>query len=209
MNEVFAVGGVLSAFGLSSAAGLNAGLPLLVVGLLARFGHLDLGSSYSSLSSTPVLIVVAVLFAVDLVGDKVPGVDHVFHTVGLVVHPVAGALVFASQAGVAKNLPPWLSVVLGVLTAGSFHGARAALRPASTALSGGLGNPVLSGLEDLSSSALVVLALAVPVLAAVLVVVLAVVAWRLLRRLRRGLRWFTGLGVERTADEIRPARPSS
>ena len=209
MTSVFAVGGVLSAFGLSSAAGLNATLPLLVVGLLGRLGHLELGSSYSRLTSTPVLAVVAVLFVVELVGDKIPGVDHVLHTVGLALSPVAGALVFASQAGVAKNLPPWLSIVLGLTTAGGLHATRAAIRPAATVASAGIANPVLSTLEDLGSGALVVLALAAPVLAIVLVVIILVIAWRLLRRLHRGLRWFARLGRHPDADPVRPARPSS
>lgn len=218
MNEVFAVGGLLSAFGLSSASGLNAGLPLLVVGLLARTGHLDLGPSYSSLRSTPVLVVVAVLFVVDLVGDKIPGVDHVLHTIGLAVHPIAGALVFASQAGVARHVPSWLAIVLGLVTAGGFHATRAAIRPAATVMSAGLANPVLSVLEDVTSGVLVALALMLPVVAALAVVVLAIAAWRIVRRLHRGLRWFARLGsdarpvdptVDTRADAVRRARPSS
>jgi Domain of unknown function (DUF4126) len=209
MNEVFAVGGVLSAFGLSSAAGLNAGLPLLVVGLLARFGHLDLGPSYNSLRSTPVLVAVAVYFIVDLVGDKIPGVDHVLHTIGLAVHPIAGALVFASQAGVAKHLPAPLSLALGLVTAGGFHATRAAIRPAATVVSAGIANPFVSALEDVGSGVLVALALVVPVVGALAVVALVVIAWRLLHRLHRGLRWFTGLGRDQPLDDVRPARPSS
>ena len=189
VNGVLAVGGLLSAFGLSSAAGLNACLPLLAVGLLSRFHHLALAPSYASLHSTPVLAVLAVLFVIDVVGDKIPGVDHVLHAVGVVAYPIAGAIAFASQAGVVRHVPTPLALTIGLLTAGSLHTARAAIRPAATAATVGLANPVLSTVEDVMSGVLTLLALAAPVLAAALAVAIAIVTWRLLRRLRRALRW--------------------
>ncbi len=54
-----AVGAVLAAFGLSGAAGLNAWLPLLGIGIANRMGVVDLGSPYDWLSSVPGLVVVA------------------------------------------------------------------------------------------------------------------------------------------------------
>lgn len=188
MHDLFAVGGLLSAFGLSSAAGLNATLPLLVIGLLGRTGHLDLADGYVSLGTWPVLAALAVVFVVDVVGDKVPGVDHVLHLVGTVVAPVAGAVAFASQAGVVDHLPGWLALALGLTTAGSLHTARAAVRPLATATTAGIGNPILSAAEDVTSGALTLLAVVVPVLAAVLVVVVFVALWRVWRRVRRRTR---------------------
>lgn len=188
MHDLFAVGGPLSAFGLSSAAGLNAALPLVVVGLLARTGYLDLAEGYGALRTWPVLAVLAVVLVADVVGDKIPGVDHALHLAGTVVAPVAGAVAFASQAGVVDHLPPWLALVAGVGTAGSLHGARAALRPLATATTGGLGNPVLSAIEDVVSAALTAFAVLVPLLAVVLLVVIVVVVWRLWRRLGRRRR---------------------
>lgn len=185
MHDLFAVGGLLSAFGLSSAAGLNAALPLLVIGFLGRTGHLELAEGYVSLGTWPVLAALATVFLVDVVGDKVPGVDHVLHVAGTVVSPVAGAVAFASQAGVVDHVPPWLALALGLTTAGSLHGARAAVRPLSTATTGGLGNPVLSAVEDVTSAVLTFLAVVVPVLAAVLLVAVVTVLWRSWRRLRR------------------------
>ncbi|HDQ71728.1 MAG TPA: DUF4126 domain-containing protein, partial [Chloroflexi bacterium] len=43
--------GLATAFGLSTAAGLNAYIPLLVVALLARTPLLELGEPYDALSS--------------------------------------------------------------------------------------------------------------------------------------------------------------
>jgi uncharacterized protein DUF4126 len=84
---------VSTAFGLSGAAGLNAWIPLFATGLLDRTGAIDVAAPYDKLSSTWVLIVLAVLMVLDIVGDKVPVIDSIPHGAGAVVHPVAGALV--------------------------------------------------------------------------------------------------------------------
>ncbi len=185
MHDLFAVGGLLSALGLSSAAGLNATLPLLAIGLLGRSGYLDLADGYVSLGTWPVLAALAAVFVVDVVGDKVPGVDHVLHLVGTVVYPAAGAVAFASQAGVIDHLPSWLALLLGLTTAGSLHAARSAVRPLSTATTAGFGNPVLSTMEDVTSAVLTFLALVAPVLAVLALAVVLVGLWRLWRRVRR------------------------
>jgi hypothetical protein len=76
-------------------------------------------------------------------------------------------------------------VLLGAVTAGSIHAGRAAARPVSTATTGGVGNPILSFVEDIGSAGLTALAFLVPVLAVVLVVAVLtgfVAGWRRLRR---------------------------
>ena len=121
-------------------------------------------------------------------GDKVPAVDHVLHAAGAVVHPAAGALLFAAQTGIAGELDPALAVVLGAAVSGSVHAERAALRPLSTMGTAGAGNPLLSLIEDAGSIALTVVALVLPIVALVLVLCLiagGLLAWRRLRRRRR------------------------
>ncbi|MEF2279353.1 DUF4126 domain-containing protein [Deinococcus sp. YIM 134068] len=175
--------GLLSAFGLSGAAGLNAFVPLLVVGFLSRFGVLDLAAPFDLLGNTWVLLGVGVLGLLDFVGDKIPGVDHVLHLVGGVVNASAGAVLFAAQAGVA-DVPPALSLALGLIVTGGVHGTRAALRPVATATTGGLANPVLSTAEDGLSLTLSLLAVFAPLLAALGVVGVLVLAFRMWGRRR-------------------------
>ena len=169
-----AIGSVLAAFGLSGAAGLNAWLPLLASALLARLDVVELASPFDELSSTTGLVVLAVLTAADFVGDKIPLVDHVLHLVGTVVAPTSGAILFTGQTGLETDVPTLLAVVLGALTAGSIHAGRSAVRPVSTATTGGLGNPILSLGEDLGSLTLVVVSFVLPLLALLLVIWLAV-----------------------------------
>ncbi|RDI65576.1 DUF4126 domain-containing protein [Nocardia pseudobrasiliensis] len=185
MEITSAVGAVLGAFGLSGAAGLNAWLPLLVVGVADRFGWIDLGDSYGWLSSTPALIAIAVLFILDLVGDKVPALDSVLHAIGALVAPASGAILFTAESSLSAHLPPAVAAVLGAVTAGSVHAGRAVARPFVTGTTAGVGNPVVSTVEDGVSLALTVLALAVPVAAFVaILILLTALGWLALRATR-------------------------
>ena len=175
---------VLTGLGLATAAGLNAYVPLLVVALLGRFGVLDLSAPYDSLSSTPVLIALGVLLAVEVLADKVAGVDSVNDVIQTVVRPAAGAVLFAGSIGLLTDLPPWVGVVAGLLTAGGVHATKAAVRPAVTVSTGGLGNPVISAIEDAVSLVVSVLAILAPVLMAVLLVISGALLWRWWRRRR-------------------------
>ena len=183
------VANLFSAFGLSSAAGLNAYLPLLVVGLVSRYTDLwQLQAPYDALATPIVLIVLGVLAAVDFLADKVPVVDHIAHTIGIVVHPVAGAVLFASQSNVLTDIHPAVALVAGLLVAGGFHAARTTIRPVATASTGGIANPVLSFLEDVVSAILTALAIFAPLLAFLLFIVLLVALLFAYRRVRGFVR---------------------
>lgn len=179
--------GYCTALGLATAAGLNAWIPLLATGLLARYTdviHLD--GTWANLENTAVLIALAAVAVVDFVGDKVPGVDHALHAAGTVIAPATGAVAALSSSS-ALDVSPVLMTIIGLVAAESSHGTRMAIRPFSTATTGGLGNPVVSLAEDVVSAGLSLVAIVLPVLAALLVAALFVVAWRVIRRGRRAL----------------------
>ncbi|TEA08373.1 hypothetical protein CCUG60884_00854 [Mycobacteroides salmoniphilum] len=184
-----AISAILGAFGLSGAAGLNAWLPLLAVGAADRFGWIELGSSYGWLSSTPALVVLAVIFVLDLVGDKIPALDSVLHAVGTFIAPASGAILFTAETSLSSNLPPAVAAILGAITAGSVHAGRTVARPFVTGTTAGVGNPVVSTAEDGTSLVLTILALALPILAFVVVLVLMVaLGWVAFR----AIRWARG-----------------
>ena len=176
---------LLGAVGLGAASGLNAWIPLLGLGIAERLGLVTLTEPFDRLGTTWVLVVLAALFLADLVGDKVPMVDHVLHAVGTVIAPVSGAIVFGAQENLLSQSAPWAAAVAGMVLGESVHLARSSVRPAVTAGTGGVGNPVMSAIEDAVSFVLTVLAVLVPVLAFVAVVVVTVVVWRKVRRWRR------------------------
>lgn len=178
--------GLLSSLGLSGAAGLNAFIPLLLVGLLSRADVIQLNAPFDLLANPWVLLGVAVVGLLDFVGDKIPGVDHVLHVAGGVVNAAAGAVLFAAQSGVA-DVPPALSMALGLIVAGGVQATRTAVRPVATATTAGLGNPVVSTVEDGTSLLLSALAVFAPLVAALLLVVIVVGVYRFwsARRVRR------------------------
>jgi Domain of unknown function (DUF4126) len=109
------------------------------------------------------------------------------------VHPASGAILFAGPTETPTDIPSIVLFALGALTAGSLHATRATIRPASTTLTAGAGNPVLSFVEDVTSAVLSVTAVLLPVLGVLLLIVVAAVAvlwWRRIRRARarRALR---------------------
>jgi hypothetical protein len=188
LDAATAAGSLLAAFGLSGAAGLNAWIPLLAVGLLSRAGQLELADAYDWLASTPGLVVLGVLFALDFVGDKVPAVDSLLHAAGTIVHPAAGAIVFAAPTEIPTDVPSIVLFALGASVAGSLHATRATIRPVSTTLTAGAGNPLLSLGEDIGSAVLSVVAVFAPILGAIALLVLFAVVFLWWRRIRRSRR---------------------
>ncbi len=168
--------------GLATASGLNAYLPLLTIGIFARLGWIELAAPFDLLTNVFVLLIIAALAVLDFVGDKVPAVDSVLHAGGMVISPIAGAILALASQGDLATINPILIGAAGLIVAGGTHAARAAARPVVTAATGGTANPVVSAVEDGASLGLSLLAIVVPVLAIILVIVLAVVAFRLFRR---------------------------
>jgi hypothetical protein len=176
-----------TALGLATAAGLNAWVPLLAVGLLSKYtGLIDLSGQWTALTETPVLIALGAVAVLDFVGDKIPTVDHVLHAAGTVIAPATGVVAALSSSS-ALHVSPAAMTIIGIVGAGTAHGTRMAIRPFSTLTTAGLGNPVLSLIEDAGSLGLSVVAIALPVLALLLVAAMFAAAWRVIRRGRRAL----------------------
>lgn len=178
---------LLTAVGLGLGAGVNAYATLLVFGLLSRWKPTMFPSELAGFfSSTPVLIALAVLYAIEFVADKVPAIDHVWDAVHTFIRPAAGALV--GWAATAQDMPKgW--VVLASVIAGSAalstHAAKASLRAASTVTTAGVGNPVLSLVEDVFAIANAVLVVFLPWIVALMIVVVVVFFFALSKRYRK------------------------
>jgi hypothetical protein len=175
---------VFTAFGLSSSAGLNAYLPLLVVALLARFTNLiRLTPPWDALESWWVIDVLAVLLLIEILVDKVPAVDSINDVIQTFVRPVAGAILFAASAGMVGEAHPVLALICGLLVAGGVHVVKATARPVVTGTTGGTLNPVVSTLEDVLSLVVAVLAIVLPILG--LIILALIIVWLIRRRRRR------------------------
>lgn len=163
-----ALSGILSAFGLSASAGLNAYIPLLVVALLGRFTNLiELSPPWNTLTNGWIIGLLMVLIAIEFFADKVPAVNHVNDLIQTLVRPTAGAILFAASARAITDIHPVLALSCGLIVAGSVHAVKSvAVRPAVTATTGGSGNVPVSIAEDLISTLLSILSVVIPLLIA-------------------------------------------
>jgi uncharacterized membrane protein len=172
--------GIMSAFGLSASAGLNAYIPLLVVGVIAHYSNwIKLTPPYDLLANPWILILVSVLLIIEMVADKVPAVNHINDIIQTFIRPAAGAIVFAASTHVVNGINPLLALACGLLVAGSIHTVKsAAIRPAVTATTGGTANIPVSIAEDVVSTTLSILSIVIPILVGVfLVVLVALLIW--------------------------------
>lgn len=179
------VSGILGAFGLSASAGLNAYIPLLVVSLLAKFTNLiHLTKPWDGLTSWWTIGVLGALSLVEFFADKIPAVDHVNDAIQTFIRPTAGAIVFAASAGSVTDVNPILSLIAGLLVAGTVHTVKsAAVRPLITATTAGVGDPIASFLEDVVATLVSVLSIVLPILMAiVLVLIIWWISWFVERR---------------------------
>ena len=178
--------GILSAFGLSASAGLNAYIPLLVVGVIAHYTDwITLNTPWDLLANPWVLIVLGILVIIEMLADKIPAVNHINDAIQTFVRPAAGAIAFAASAKVITDVHPVLALICGLLVAGSVHAVKSvAVRPVVTATTGGAGNVPVSIAEDIFSTVMSILAIVVPILVVIILIVMIVLffQWRQRRR---------------------------
>jgi len=165
---------ILSGLGLSAAAGLNAYIPLLALGLAGRFlDFVTLPAGWSWLSNEWVLIGLGVLLVIELVADKIPVVDSINDWIQTVVRPASGGIVFGTGSATETSAISdpsqfftdhnWVPVLLGVGISLAVHLTKMAARPIANAVTLGVAAPVISVVEDIGSVLLTVLAILLPV----------------------------------------------
>ncbi len=176
---------ILTAFGLSASAGLNAYIPLLVFSLLARFTNLiELSEPWAVMESWWIIGILILLSLVEFFADKIPAVNHINDAIQTFIRPTAGAVLFAASANVITEIHPILSLAAGLLVAGSVHVVKSvAVRPAITATTAGMGDIPVSILEDVISTTLSVLSVLLPIVVGIVLLLLAV--WIILWLTRR------------------------
>lgn len=187
---------LLTGAGLAAAAGLNAYIPLLIVGLSSRFlDWIELPPAWAWLENEWVLVILGVLFVIEVVADKIPAVDSVNDWIQTIIRPAAGGILFgtgtASETAAVTDPASffasnaWVPIVVGIVLALVVHTGKTLTRPAANVATAGFAAPVLSTLEDVSSVLLSVVALLSPVLVIVGVIGLVAGLVALFRRMRR------------------------
>lgn len=184
----------LAGLGLSSAAGLNAYIPLLLVGLCARSTDwLQLPEQWSWLEHPAVLAILGVLLVIEMVVDKIPGADTVNDVLQTVVRPTSGGIAFVAGSAslgstsvtAGSDETSALGIASGVALALLLHGLKALARPVANAASLGAGGIALSFAEDAASLTLAVLAILIPLALLLFLPLFAALVVGILRLRRR------------------------
>jgi hypothetical protein len=180
--------------GTAITSAFSAGISMYgVIAALGIAGRLDVIEGSSVLERPVVIGVALVLFAFEFVIDKVPVVDTVWDTIHAVLRPAAGAAILAVAPD--QDLPVPLALGLGAALAFTSHSAKSATRVLVNTSPEPVSNAVVSTLEDGLVAFLMALAFSHPQVALAVTVVLVgvaigviVLAWRLVRHVRRRRR---------------------
>lgn len=183
---------------LAASAGLNAWMPLFLLGLADRFiPAMQLPGGWSWLSSDLALWIIGVLLVIEIIADKIPALDSINDIVQTVLRPASGGIAFgagASAQTIAVDDPTsffadnaWVPIVVGVGIALAVHIVKALGRVGANTVTGGLAAPILSTVENGASFALAAAAIVVPVVAVLLLVglIVAVIVMTKRRRVRK------------------------
>jgi hypothetical protein len=177
MHEVMAL---LVGIGLAAAAGLRVFLPLFGLSLTALFGGVSLSPEMQWLASPEAAIALGAATLFEVGAYYFPLVDHLLDAVAAPCAVIAGTLATAALlTGFEDAGLKWaLALIAGGGMAGVVQAGSMLTRVASTATTGGLGNPVLATVEWLGSLALTLLAMLAPLLGILLLVILLFWWWR-------------------------------
>jgi hypothetical protein len=165
--------------GLSAACGFRIFVPLLVMSIASLTGNLTLAPDFEWIGTYPALAAFAIATLFEIAAYYVPWIDNLLDTIAIPAATVAGTIVMASVVSEMSPFIKWaLAVIVGGGVAGTVQGFTSITRIASTATTGGVGNSVVSTVEAGGSLVMSILAIAVPVLAALAVLVIIFFAVR-------------------------------
>lgn len=190
-------------WGLALSSGVNTYLPLFLLALFARFGHVvHLSPRFAWLVSDQAIFTLGLLAACEILAQKFPVLDNFWDFVHTLLRPLAGALAVGATLTTDNAFEIMLAMLAGGTLAAAAHSTKSSLRLASTTKSFGTANFVLSLGEDAAVLAATLLSVYAPwvMLGIVLlfVLVFAVLGPRLLRTLWFDLHilgaWFGWLG---------------
>lgn len=193
----------------SSTSGLNLYATVLTLGLMQRFGWLQLPGEWSPLSHTWVLAVAGILFVIEFIADKVPYLDSVWDAVHTFIRIPAGAILMAAAVG---EVDPALRLAAGLIggsLALTTHTAKATARLAANTSPEPFSNSLFSAAEDVVTVFLLGMAANHPLVAgltlAIVLFVCAAIIYICLKFTRRffaGLRrWFGSQVTESTSQD--------
>jgi len=180
---------IILGISLGASTGLHTTLPLLLVAAAAHFGfgNFALRGDFAWLSTDTALIVLLIAAILETIADKVPAVDHALDVIGTFARPVVATIAAASVFGHGdRTTAAIVGLIVGAPAAFGVHAAKAGLRVGSSAMTLGCANPFISLIEDGLAAVLSLIAIFAPLIAVALLIGLAWLCARILRRVNDG-----------------------
>lgn len=177
---------IAAGIALAAACGFRIFVPLLATSLAVHFGHLSPSSGLDWVGSTPAVILLSVATAMEVAGYYIPWVDNALDSIASPAAVVAGTIAAATAFGDINPAFKWaLALIAGGGIAAGVQGSTVVARAASTATTGGAGNPIVATIELVGSVITAILAIVLPIIGLLVAIVLGVVLYRVIRRMRR------------------------
>ena len=165
--------------GLAAACGFRIFVPLLVMSIASLTGQIALAPEFEWIATYPALAAFSIATLFEVAAYYIPWLDNLLDTIAVPAATVAGTIVMASAVSEMTPFLKWgLAVIVGGGVAGTVQGFTSIARLASTATTGGLGNPAVSTVEAGGSVVMSILAITLPVVAVIAVVVILFFASR-------------------------------
>jgi hypothetical protein len=176
----------------SFAAGLNVYATVATMGLMARFGWLELPPSLHLIFSWWVIGAALAMFVVEFFADKIPAFDLFWNALHTFVRvPVAALIAYGASSQLTPQMQ-FVATLAGGAIAMAAHSGKTAMRVAVTPSPEPLSNIALSSGEDALSVSLTWLATTHPIaagaIAAAFLVAFAVAVRWIVRTISRAIR---------------------
>jgi len=171
--------------GLAASVGFRIFLPLFALSLAAYFDVWELNDSWQWIGSLAAVITLGVATVVEIFAYFIPWVDNLLDSFAVPLAAIAGTAVMVSTVANLDPVVTWsLAIIAGGGTATAIKGAGAAGRMASTATTGGLGNPIVSTVETGTALAVTTASIFAPILAIIMVIIILIIIFMIYRKLR-------------------------
>ena len=172
--------------GLSASVGFRVFLPLFVLSLASYLGVIQLNETWIWIGNLTAVVIFGVATLVEVFAYFIPYIDNLLDSIAIPLAALAGTLVMVSTlAGLSPEVTWALAIIAGGGTAAAIAGSSGTTRLASTATTGGLGNPVIAFAETGTSVVLSVLSIVLPVFAFILVLFIIVVIFKVFKKFKK------------------------
>lgn len=171
--------------GLAASVGFRVFLPLFALSLASYFDVWQLNESWQWIGSTTALITLGVATLVEIFAYFIPYIDNLLDSIAVPLAALAGTAVMMSTVADLSPVVTWsLAIIAGGGTAAAIAGTSSTTRLASTAATGGLGNPVVSTLETGTATVMSIISIFLPVVAIILVVIILFIIYKLYKKFK-------------------------